>query len=295
MKKILTGLLIITGFGLSAQTLLNSDFENWNFTTTYAPDTVPNNWYAMYCNTVHQSTDALQGSFAPRIQGYFACGIAPGIMVNGHQPAGYGNIIEGGTPFTSKPAAINGSYKYTEVTEGDSAEVTIILKKFNAVTMKHDTVGIGVQSLGAAASYSAFTVNMNYLLPSLTPDSIIIMFNSSKYYLWDQVTMALPSLYIDMIKLPEPGVAGISENNPSYFQSVVYPNPFSDHSELLIKGDLSSYKNLEMTLFDTAGRKVRSTKITDNPVKLSSLSSGNYIYKICDAENVIASGKISVN
>jgi hypothetical protein len=293
MKKILIGLMMITGVSLSAQTLSNSGFENWNITSTYAADTVPNQWYAMYCNTVHQTTDAFQGTYATRIQGYFSCGIAPGILVNGQQPVGYGNIIEGGTPFTSKPSAITGFYKYTDVTAGDSAEVTIILKKFNTFTMRHDTVGIGIQPLGAASGYTTFTVNMNYPLPSLTPDSIIIMFNSSKYYMWDSITYALPNLYIDKIMLPQT-TAGIGENNEHFMQSSVYPNPMNDNSTLLIEGDLAGIKDPLLTIFDASGKKVSTKELTHNSISISGLSSGNYIYIISNSEKVISNGKIIV-
>ncbi|HEX8515560.1 MAG TPA: T9SS type A sorting domain-containing protein [Bacteroidia bacterium] len=294
MKKILVGLMIITGAGLNAQTLTNTDFETWSITQGYAPDTLPVNWYAMYCYTAHQSTDAFQGSYATRLQGYFACGIAPGILVNGSQPAGYGNIIEGGTPFTSKPAAISGFYKYTDVTAGDSAEVTIILKKFNTSTMKHDTIGIGVQALPASAAYTMYTVNMNYLLPTENPDSIIIMFNSSKHYKWDEVTMALPSLYIDRIMLPGNVAAGINNNIAAVLRGNAYPNPSNGITTIELYGGLDNFSGLQFSVFDASGKKIRESSVRGNVIVVDGLSEGNYLYVISDGQNLLLKGKILV-
>jgi len=286
--------MIATVINLSAQTLSNPGFENWSTVSVYSTDTVPNNWYGMYCNTVHQTTDAYQGTYASRVQGYFMCGISQGILINGVQPAGFGDIIKGGTPFTAKPSVIKGYYKYTDVAGSDSAEVTIILKKFNTSTMKYDTVGIGVQPLSPASSYSLFTVNMHYPLPSLTPDSIIIMFNSSKYLTWDPITYALPNLYVDRILLDQAISTGISENFNSALESNLYPNPFSDNSTLIIKGDITSLKNPEITVFDSAGKRVMSKKLTQNNVPISGLPKGNYVYTIGNSEKVLSNGKIIV-
>lgn len=294
MKKLMTCLILVAAISLSAQTLSNPNFENWNTVSVYSTDTVPNQWYGMYCNTVHQTTDAYQGTYASRIQGYFMCGIAQGILINGQQPAGFGNIIEGGTPFTAKPSVITGFYKYTDVTGTDSAEVTIILKKFNTSTMNYDTVGIGIQPLPASNSYTLFTVNMNYLLPALTPDSIIIMFNSSKYYMWDSITYALPNLYIDRILLQESILTGIDENSEFAIESSVYPNPFTDHSTLVIKGDLTALKNVQINIFDVTGKKVMARELIQNSIPLSGLSKGNYVYTISSSEKILSGGKIVV-
>jgi hypothetical protein len=294
MKKIFTCLMMVTIISVSAQTLSNPGFENWSTVSVYSTDTVPNNWYGMYCNTVHQTTDAYQGTYASRVQGYFMCGISQGILINGQQPAGFGDIIKGGTPFTAKPSVIKGFYKYTDVVGNDSAEVTIILKKFNTSTMNYDTVGIGIQPLAPVSSYSLFTVNMNYPLPSLTPDSIIIMFNSSKYLTWDPITYALPNLYVDRILLDQSISTGISESTNSVLESSVYPNPFSDNSTLLIKGDITSLTNPVINIFDSAGKKVMSQKLTQNNVSISGLSQGSYIYAISSSEKILSKGKIIV-
>lgn len=292
MKKILIGLMMMTGISLSAQTLSNTDFENWSVVSVYSTDTIPNQWYGMYCNTVHPTADSYWGSYATRIQGYFMCGIAQGIMINGQQPANPWNAIEGGTPFTSKPATISGFYKYTDA-GNDSAEVSVILKKFNTLTMKHDTVGIGIQALGASATYIPFTVNINYPLPSVTPDSIIIMFNSSKYYHYDTITYALPNLYIDRISIPQGLSTGITESPGGELHSNAYPNPSSGNVVIEMEGQ-ADFNGLMLSLYDVNGKKVMEREITQNTIFLSGLSAGNYVYIINSSERMLSKGKVTV-
>jgi type IX secretion system substrate protein len=295
MKKILTIIAAMAGLGMNAQTLGNPGFENWIINTTYATDTVPANWWAYYCNTVHQTTDSYQGTYATKIQGWFACGIAPGMLINGQAPVDYGNYIESGTPFTSKPASISGFYKYTDVTADDSAEVTIILKRYNSLLMKRDTVAFATKTLGAAASYSSFTVSLPDLMPGIMPDSIIIMFNSSKYYRFDMTTMALPSLYVDRIALPETA-SDILEMNGQTIDSKVYPNPLTGASMLSIDTDLSKFENVSVEIYDTQGKKVIEIRdLKENKIPVAGrFSKGNYLYSVKSSNNVISTGKFTV-
>ncbi|MCW3072610.1 MAG: hypothetical protein JWO44_2500 [Bacteroidetes bacterium] len=287
--------MMVAGISLSAQTLSNAGFESWGVTSTYSSDTLPNQWWSLYCNTTHQSTDSYQGAYATRIQGYFSCGIAQGIMINGQPPAGYYNIIESGTPFSTKPAGISGFYKYTDAEPADSAEVTVILKKYNTATQMRDTVGLGTAALAAAGGYTSFTVNINYLMPAETPDSIIIMFNSSKYNLVNTTTWMLPNLYIDRIMLPQSvAVAGITENQAGLFQTTVYPNPFSGSATVSIEGDLSKVSGLQLDVFDAAGKKVWTGEVNQNTVILSGISSGNYMYTLGTKDKQFSGGKIIV-
>ncbi|HEY0031421.1 MAG TPA: T9SS type A sorting domain-containing protein [Bacteroidia bacterium] len=296
MRKILFSLLLLTGFSINAQTLTNPNFENWGTSASYYTDTLPANWWPFYCNTVHPTTDSYQGLYATKIQGWFACGIAPGIMVNGQAPVNYGDFIESGTPFTSKPASISGFYKYTDVTSGDSAEVTIILKRYNTSTMKRDTIAYSTATLAPSAGYTVFTVNITDLMPGVSPDSIIIMFNSSKYYLFDMVTMALPTLYIDRIVLPETPT-GIEEgSNSPLLLSGLYPNPFTAYSTMMIEGDLSNYHHLSLDVFDMSGKRVMSQTVESNQVSISRdrLSKGSYIYQLKNEGTLISKGKFMI-
>lgn len=296
MKKIIVSLLLFTGVSISVtgQTLTNPGFENWYNPATYSADTVPNNWWSMFCNTTHQTTDSYNGAYATRLQGAFVCGIAPGIMVNGAAPADMWSVIESGTPFNVKPNSIGGYYKYTDVEPGDMAEVTVILKRYNTTTMQRDTVGFGTLLLPATASYALFNVPMSDMMPGLMPDSIIIMFNSSKYNMFNMATMALPNLYIDRIMLPQTPT-GIEENTGNYLQSSVFPNPFHNETSISISGDINEYDALSITIFDEQGRKVKELEnIHESTVTIGSsgLSQGSYFYRIQNRDQLLGKGKM---
>lgn len=296
MKKVIIAFLLLASFGTNAQTLTNPNFESWGTTASYYTDTLPNNWWPFYCNTVKQTTDSYQGTYATKIQGWFACGIAPGVLVNGQAPLDYGDFIQSGTPFTSKPTSISGYYKYNDQGTGDSAEVTIVLKRYNTALMKRDTIAYSTKTLPAASSYSLFTVNIADLMPGIMPDSIIIMFNSSKYIMWEPTTMALPILYVDRIIMPETPMS-ILENDTNLLPSIVYPNPFSGTAILEIHTDISQLENASLQIFDVSGKKVMDFgALSSNRIVIheQNLSKGSYFYHVNAGNQLISHGKFIV-
>ena len=296
MKNILIAFLLLAGLSMNGQTLSNPNFESWGIGTTYSADILPTNWWPFSCNTVSQTTDSYQGTYATKIQGWMGCGIAPGVLVNGQEPVVYCDFMGSGTPFTSKPAAISGYYKYTDVATGDSAEVTVILKRYNTFTMKRDTIAYSTQALAASAGYTLFTVNLTDLMPGVSPDSIIIMFNSSKYYMCDTISWGLPALYIDRINLPETPMS-IAENENSLISSVVFPNPFSESATLVIDTEMSHLTSANLSIFDVNGKKVLNfDKITSNRIQIQkqSLANGSYFYKVKQDNQLISQGKFTV-
>lgn len=297
MKKFLIAFLLLVGLSTNAQTLSNPNFESWGTgSATYSADILPTNWWPFSCNTVTQTTDAYQGTYAAKIQGWFACGISPGVLVNGQEPAVFCDFMDSGTPFTSKPSAISGYYKYTDVASGDSAEVTVILKRYNTFTLKRDTIAYSTKTLGPSAGYSLFTVNITDLMPGVSPDSIIIMFNSSKYYMFDTVTLGLPALYIDRINLPETPMS-ITENSNPLASSVIFPNPFTESATLVIDAELSQIYSTNLSIFDINGKKVMDLgRITGNKVQIQekNLSKGSYFYQVTGNNQLITQGKFTV-
>ena len=296
MKKLLIAFLLLAGLSMNGQTITNPGFENWTTTSSYITDTLPTNWWSFFCNTVKQTTDACQGMYATKIQGMFSCGIAPGIMVNGQAPTNYGSFMESGTPFTSKPSTFSGYYKYNDQGTGDSAEVTVVLKRYNSTLMQRDTVAYSVKTLPATASYTLFTVNIDDLMPGVSPDSIIIMFNSSKHYMWNDSTWELPILYVDRINMAETPMS-ITENGNLLFQSFVYPNPFSETAKLSIDATLSELESAILTIFDLNGKKVMDYgSITSNKLQIhqQNLSKGSYFYQITAKNEFISRGKFIV-
>ena len=91
------------------------------------------------------------------------------------------DFITGGTPFPYKPAKMLGFYKYTSnVPIEDFGQARVILKKYNENTGKRDTIGLGENLLlNPAGDFMPFEVPINYLVPNVTPDSIVVIFHST--------------------------------------------------------------------------------------------------------------------
>lgn len=295
MKKLLLSFFLMASLQINAQSLLNGGFESWTVASTYYSDTLPTDWWSPMCMTVHQSTDAMVGTYATRIQGYMSCGIAPGMLINGVMPADGWSFIQSGTPYTGKPASISGGYKLI-AQAGDSAEVTVILKKYNTLDMKYDTVAMGYQALAPTASYQNYTVNITDMMPGTTPDSIVIIFNFSKYYMWDTLTYELANLFLDRLVVPQTGPIGIEENELN-LSSMIYPNPFSEAGTLFIDSDMSRMENLFLNIYDMSGKLARTIgPLTENTVRIEqdNLSPGVYSYTLSDNTMLQGRGRLVI-
>ena len=162
--------------------------------------------------------------------------------------------------------------------------------------MSRDTVAYSVKTLPATASYTSFTVNINDLMPGVTPDSIIIMFNSSKYYMWNDSTWELPTLYIDRINIPETPMS-IIENANSLLSSTVFPNPFTGSATLVIDTNFEQLESAIVSIFDMSGKKVIEIgNLTSNKVIIEegTLSKGNYIYQVNSFNSILSKGKFII-
>ncbi|MDQ3046163.1 MAG: T9SS type A sorting domain-containing protein [Bacteroidota bacterium] len=294
MKKIFL-FLILTATVTSKAQFLNGGFENWTPVTTYMTDTLPDQWWSLNCNTVKQTTDAAQGALATRIQGFMSCGIAQGMLINGQYPLS-GNIIDAGTPVFGKPGFITGFYKFTGGAAGDSAEAIVILKKFNSFTGRHDTICMGSTALPPVSVYSPFTVNIIDLAPGINPDSILVIFNSSKYYSVDTINWEMPALYIDKLSLP-PNFTGIEDQNILLMQSVPYPNPASENITIQLSSGKDVSK-LSIVIYDVTGKLILSrAQLSENRtvINCQELIEGTYFYQFVSESQVISSGKFTVN
>ena len=84
-----------------------------------------------------------------------------------------------GKPYSSKPLAIQGWYKYFPVS-GDSSMVEVQLHRYNAALGKRDTIAWVQQKYkGVTASYTKFELPLVYYDNNATPDSISLLIVSS--------------------------------------------------------------------------------------------------------------------
>ena len=163
-----------TASGSNSQEILNANFENWDTAN------VPVNWTLMSNGeNANQSTESYSGAYAVVIWKWYFYGNQ--ILLNGSLTSfGASQIIKAGTPISFKPIQLSGFYKYQDVAPlGDTAKVVVLLKKYDTVQNKIDTVGYGMKLLGPVNAYSPFQVDITDVQLGVTPDSIVIAFFAS--------------------------------------------------------------------------------------------------------------------
>lgn len=148
------------------------------------------------------------------------------MLCNGTAPIDMQNYavdyIKGGTPISINPLQVSGYYKYTRDTAfNDSAFAMVILKKYNVAMQKIDTIAVGSLVFAPAASYTPFTIPINYLLGGQNADSIVVVFCNQARVM--KQMQPIGKLIVDKIKL-DTVLTGITELKKEYGLGI-YPNP----------------------------------------------------------------------
>lgn len=115
------------------------------------------------------------------VPGFFFCGRYKNYNINIFDPI---KSVEFGVPFTERPVSLKGFQMYTSV-NGDSAYIAVMISKYNFSADRKDTLGFGELTISQSSSaYSEFDLNIEYAQDklSLVPDSIVVLYTSSKAY-----------------------------------------------------------------------------------------------------------------
>lgn len=179
-----------------------------------------------------------------------------------------------GIPFTGKPQAMTGWYKYTSV-NNDSSSIYILLTKWNTTSNSRIRVGFAEQrDYTSVNAYTAFNLPINYYTAD-TPDSITIVFSASAGAEFNRGQVG-SSLWIDDVVLAystgflQPIMA---ENNLK-----IYPNPAKDYIQI----QASEKSAINLALFDSKGAKLLTLQNISNQEKINiqNLKSGTYTVQI---------------
>ena len=282
MKSFIIGLLVLCLYKESdSQTILNADFESWDTAN------IPVNWTLMSNGVaIGQSTESYSGIYAAVIWKWYFYGNQ--ILLNGSLTSfGPAQIIKAGTPISFKPIQLSGFYKYQDVAPlGDSAKVIVLLKKYDTVQNKIDTVGYGMKLLGPVNAYSPFQVDITDVQPSVTPDSIVIAFFASATYNDCDYNGSgnCSYLYIDELSLDT--VVGIPDTGKKN-KLLLYPNPTTGTFTLSVgKSQLVIDNKLRIYIYNILGELIYQSKISNpqSEIKIAKQPKGIYFVKVINRD-----------
>lgn len=292
MKRftLLLASFLFIGTGAFAQTIPNGDMETWIPVAGYdsiAGFTSTNLFFIPSVN-VTKDTDAHGGSFAAKMVGIAWLSIIP-------VPGGIGTnakvnlttfTLSGGYPYTQRPNAFTGWFKYAPV-NNDSCVMLALFTKWNGTA--RDTIGVA-QYFGKSTggSYQQFYSNVQYF-SSADPDTAFVLALTSSAFLTAQIGS---ELYIDDLNF----TFNVGVEETGYDAAVIsaYPNPASDRLYIQLN---NQHQVASLLVFDVLGNLVKQVKVQSENISLpvNDLTNGMYFYQLKDnVMKTLHSGKFSV-
>ncbi len=133
-----------------------------------------------------------------------------------------------------------------------------------------------------AGDWRTETISLN----SFVGNNIIVKFEGTNRYGND--------LYLDDINITEDITTGIENATENALTVSIYPNPFSTTATIEIKG--LTQPNCELKIYDLLGKEVLNSIITNSKSEIhkGDLSSGIYLYKVFNKNEIIGKGKITI-
>jgi hypothetical protein len=243
-------------------------------------------WWSVQANSGGESTtDVFSGPYAMRVYNYN--NTTKGILLYGNDYA----PNKPGMPILVNPLALKGYYKFDLAGNDDatdSARALVWLTRYDQLNGGTDTVGTGEMLFLPNASYTAFTIPINYGADSLAADTMQIRFESSLNCNCIDTSGTCCFLYVDELTLELPN--GLVELNSTTQLELNY-------DDLANKIWLNETPQAlwHLRLVDVTGREVmRKENISGNAVDLEDrLPGGVYLYHVV-VNGKSYSGKLSV-
>ena len=285
MKRTFTMLcLVFSSIAVVAQEK-NLNFESWEESGNEPPFLweQPTNWTSSNSLTewtlagVSKTDDVQDGDYALRMSSVNISGGLPSIVCLGEPDliADFENpsvnIASGGLPVDSPEGtylSLSGHYKFNNNNVLDSAYAVVLLKKYNTVDNKVDTVALGTKSFGEVDTYTSFNIPLEYTNASTYADSIVIAFFSTKPTDPYAPDLTAPGFMVDNLEITSP--LGIDDNETE--KLVLYPNPASDRV-------LISNSNKNYALYNANGALQKTIVAGQQEFSVKDLSNGIYYLK----------------
>jgi hypothetical protein len=304
MKKIYLSILSFAiGLSVDAQSLPNMDLELWTNAGNYeqpnglwaTANPIVNLLPAVIPATTTKSSDAHGGSFSARMESKnwpIANILITGTLANGifdAQSTNPATALKRGTPFTARPTAFRGWYKYSPV-NGDSCAVYAWLTKWNGAA--RDTVGIALLAnySQAVSAWTAFDLPFDYRSAD-TPDSISIVCASS--YAGQSLAGQVGStLWVDDLEIVF--ATGLVDVLSPEYRVTCYPVPATERVHFRL--DRPAKVGTRIQVYSAMGARIAETPVLGDggSVSVSDLAAGTYHYLITDSQTALASGTFQV-
>jgi len=327
MKKLLLSLSVLAILGLpkiSAQIIINSDFETWTTNALASSAKDPNGgfgtagWWdfnifnssilgsspiTVFQDSTHPRPES--GNYCAKIisqtmssnswgylTGYgFTYPQTNGFILTGYINFSFPNVyVKQGIPCTNELSSFSFYYRYIPAVGGDTCSCTVAMYHFNSVTKKRDLVGGGYWSNHATVSaWTQATVNINYVHDSTSVDTMVILFSAATLKAVNNPKVG-DTMNIDYSSV----VLGINDVSAQRDNVTIYPNPANDAINLTITGQFQANR---VEVYDITGKAIGTYTINNNflIINTQSYSGGLYLYKLLDKDGAeLNTGKFSV-
>jgi hypothetical protein len=287
--------IIISGFvlfslcnGMMHAQIPNAGFEAWTNMGVYENplgwDSHNNLTAAFSVFTCEKDTPGNQGAAFLKLTARTvdSLGVVPGVATNGTL-SGPAYLTEGGSPFTSRPEFLKGSWQHM-IFGANQGYIDVQLSRWdNNLQMRIPVASAHEDLVWMAMVWEDFSIPFIYF-DGNNPDTCLITFSSSSGHAFAEDYLFIDNLYF------AGDIIGISENLPIKDISI-FPNPASGKITL----DLSAFRTREISLaiLDFHGRLSKEISIgkinSGDEIDISDLASGKYFVKITAGSKIVTS------
>lgn len=284
MKKIFTLLTILISANIIAQTLTNSDLENWVTEDSYE---IPQGWEtsneasSQWNNTLtcEKTTDAYSGSYAAKLtsKNLLLFFTSPGFITTGRfefNAIDQSAELYGGNYFPHRPEKITGYFKYSPGQSGDNCVAGAFLLKYSGGSIS-DTVGKAeFYETNTVNTYTYFEADFQYFTQD-TPDSLQLTVLSTDF----DNPVGQSVMYIDDLSIQMP--TGHKINLMDEENISIYPNPANNFTYIECE------PGSKITIIDMTGKIITEQRAINNKTKIDTenLPDSNYIVNIKSGDN----------
>jgi hypothetical protein len=317
MKKVFALLFLLTPFySAFSQYLPDGNFENWTLKSGTSPvnysyyDPTDNFWGSLnelaqiptYLGgpgpvTLDRTSYANNGTWAALLVSKKMTALnifVPGMLATATLDIPNATVHLG-RPYSYKPKKFIGYVKYEPVND-DSAQVFILLSKFNTGLKQRDTIAYAERFFKTTNSaYIMFELMLSYKDTITNPDSITILFVSSAGYDFSNLQQCKgqvnSTLYVDNLSILLP--SGIKDPLLNQNKINVFPNPAKDLVHFTTSQPIKEGKIL---IYNSEGQIAATEEINSSQTEIntSGFTGGIYYYKVISGLKIISKGNIII-